>query len=497
MSLQPVQINNVSYFNITGALIKDNPRVFKGCSSSVRIVIRKKRLTNDQYVLATFNKKLNKYSTYTDADKNAPRICKLYITEEWCIQQNLFNLNENIKIPKQPVDEKINIKPVVVPKENIKKDNKPKKVYDIVPETIDLEEHEKFRDNEGNVFDVEVVGKREVNCCYFKISDISKMIDLDVQHTVKKYEDEDKWFKSFSTLNFSRWVDVPSRKVEGRKVSYLTYNGLMRVIYSSQAGCAYKFQDWANKIVYTAHVGTQKQKKEVIKNDFGLDAKNISKLFNKCSPDFSCIYLIFLGFAKDLRTKFNLTQDVKDDEKIFKYGYTKDFHRRLNEHSSSFKKELGDEFNISIEKFSYIDTKFLSEAEALLSTFYDENKIEFNGHKEIFHCSIHIEKNFNIIYSLIANKYSGKCSKLNDIIKACENDIKALNEVILNNNKYHSLEIKIKNLENKELKEQLDNKDRVHSLELEKMKEQLDNKDRVHSLELENKELKHKNEGST
>ena len=44
--------------------------------------------------------------------------------------------------------------------------------YETAPNIIHLDNNEKFRDNEGNILEIETLGDREVNSIYFKVKDV-------------------------------------------------------------------------------------------------------------------------------------------------------------------------------------------------------------------------------------------------------------------------------------------------------------------------------------
>jgi flavin reductase (DIM6/NTAB) family NADH-FMN oxidoreductase RutF len=57
--------------------------------------------------------------------------------------------------------------------------NKTKPVLREAPPLLELEEHEKFRDEDGNVYEVEVRGVREEDKIYFRGRDIEKLFEME------------------------------------------------------------------------------------------------------------------------------------------------------------------------------------------------------------------------------------------------------------------------------------------------------------------------------
>ncbi len=60
--------------------------------------------------------------------------------------------------------------------------NVPVDTIETVPPEIYLDDTEKFTDNDGNIIEIEVVGERDVNKCYFKVKDIMNGFGLKSLH---------------------------------------------------------------------------------------------------------------------------------------------------------------------------------------------------------------------------------------------------------------------------------------------------------------------------
>jgi len=103
------------------------------------------------------------------------------------------------------------------------------------PPILKLEEHEKFRDDAGNVFEVEVRGVREEEKIYFRGKDVERLFEMNnlindirlKQTSYKLYEDY-ILFLVTQIKKFSTFGSIESKTV---KRTFLTYNGLLKVIY--------------------------------------------------------------------------------------------------------------------------------------------------------------------------------------------------------------------------------------------------------------------------
>lgn len=63
--------------------------------------------------------------------------------------------------------------------------------------------------------------------------------------------------------------------------TYLTYNGLLKIIFASRSGIAYRFQDWATNIIYTAHLGTTEERLNVAAAIVDTDVESMRKYFEE------------------------------------------------------------------------------------------------------------------------------------------------------------------------------------------------------------------------
>jgi hypothetical protein len=110
--------------------------------------------------------------------------------------------------------------------------------YEEVPEILELEDEEKFKDIAGNILEIEVRGERNSKNCYFRVKDVSRTFDMPRLQTVLtnkegEYEREEH-YKCFIKNN--------------RKTLYLTYEGMMKVIYCSRPNHKKKERNVINNI---------------------------------------------------------------------------------------------------------------------------------------------------------------------------------------------------------------------------------------------------------
>jgi len=192
MSTVTIKIfNKKEYYNADELQIKQ-PHLFKGCRNS-RALLDKKEIDEDNYVFANMLD-----GRWKRTDGLSKKFDKLFLLKEW-------------------VDEELQNSEVI----------------EDAPQIIMLEDNEKFTDD-GNVIEIETRGQRDVNACYFKLSDVAegyKMKSLcrtvtDDQH---KYE-KDKHYVYFNYEHYSK----KHARIKYKKEPFLTYIGFMRVINVSR-----------------------------------------------------------------------------------------------------------------------------------------------------------------------------------------------------------------------------------------------------------------------
>ncbi|MGL5961853.1 MAG: BRO family protein [Cetobacterium sp.] len=228
------------------------------------------------------------------------------------------------------------------------------KKYREAPDLLKLQDREKFRDNEDNIFEVEIRGVRNEDQIFFKGKDIERVFEMDnlVDNISYSYtKDED--YEIFLLAQYHIVYGVgPVEKSQPRRIQsvFFTYNGLLKVIFNSRSGVAYKFRKWATKIIYTAHLGTDEQRVEQALNIAGVNASLVKQVFDTCVT----------------RVPF---------------GKTKSLHRRLMEHV----KEYGglECCELKLSQWSPIKETLISKAETQLSHYFRDKKIVFRKHVEI------------------------------------------------------------------------------------------------------------------
>ena len=416
------------YYN-SKDLFLHNPIYYYGCKSKPRTIIEKKRIPVTDYLYA--NLKSGEWKISTKECKKAQLLISATWAERYIILPTGRGEIQREEIQDSPQNvseiEIVSVEPIA--EDSVANVIEPHVVEDIVeaPRVIYLEEHEMFRDKDGKVVDIEVRGERNHKNVYFNVKDVSNVFEMPRLHDLvlatqhSSYEKE-KHYKHF----FIRVNPILDGTDTIKKELYLTYKGLLKVLFASKSGCAEKFQDWAMEILFAAQMGTEEQRINVGATVLRSTPRTIKSIFSKSATQFPCIYLILLGKVSELRDTFKIDPSIPNDTKLYKYGLTIDLSRRMMEHDNEYGRMKNVDIIVSI--FQGIDPQYLSKAETDIReecNTYSIN-LQHEEYKELIFLNdrqfTHLKKNFG----RIGRDYSGHSKELNDKIRALEDEIKEM-----------------------------------------------------------------------
>nr|QOI90464.1 hypothetical protein HWQ62_00328 [Pyramimonas orientalis virus] len=161
--------------------------------------------------------------------------------------------------------------------------------------------------------------------------------------------------------------------MEDKKVLYLTYMDVLKLLFPARGDKANRFQKWATRILFTIQMGDNNGRDEVASEALNVGKSTITELFRKSSRSFPCVYLFEIGTVGNMREHYNLEEHTDDTVKVYKYGMTSDITRRSSEHSKTYGKLNNNSFKIAL--FSYIYMSFMSKAENKLKQTMDKELI--------------------------------------------------------------------------------------------------------------------------
>ena len=463
---------NILYYN-SKELNDYDPVFYYGCKTKPRNIISKKNIPESDYLYANLKSKEWNISS-ADCKK-----AQLLISQSW-VDKHCFKMCDRVES-----------KVIIQPKENIIKEivennsevvennsevveNNSENVENIeeAPKILILKDSEKFCDNHGNILEIETRGEKNRNKVFFKLKDVSKCFEMNYLDSTILQKDKGYHhttdYKTFFIRKYLSKEQPPTIK----KCLYLTYHGLLRVLFVSRNKNVKRFQDWAEENLFTIQMGTKEEKMKLSANILNVSPKNIRAVFETYANKFPCIYLLCLGKVKDLRETFNIDALVDGELNVYKYGFTDDLGRRIGEHDSKYGKMKN--VVLTLSTFHIIDAKYTSEAEheirEICTAF--EKKLNVDGFKELVVLN---EKEFVQIkkqYKYIGNEFAGATLELQSQITELKEKIKEYESEIAHMKIVHKNELLEKDMmlqreihEKHNLKSQLDTNQIIFNLE--------------------------------
>ena len=244
---------------------------------------------------------------------------------------------------------------------------------------------------------------------------------------------------------------------------FLTYEGLLHVLFASHNDKTKSFRKWATETLFTAQMGTKEQKHKLVSDIMGVYAENVKEVFNKDSHTIPCVYLFTLGTVKELRSSMNIDDSHNDNSIVCKYGFTKDLARRTSEHMKIYGKIKNVE--LKLKYYAYLDPQYISDGEKSIKDFaYDLDLcFEYEKYDELMILPTKFSKQIKEKYEYIRKKYAGHSEELQNKITQLENDIKYKDHEIellkhANENEILKYKLQLMEKDNEILKLQLNNK---------------------------------------
>lgn len=366
--MQTFTHNNVTYIHLDDIKkSKVNEEYFIGCKSA-RKCIEKRSIPDDKCMYVKNGK------MYTKGYKTA----EVFVESEYA-NANILNKNEYLKQRDALIEQQKNGRLAQKDEQKrkrveIQRERKEYSDNDVLeaPPIVHLEEHEMFKDLNDDPIDIEMRGEKTLEGAYFKAYDVGTAFDYKRINAAAIHAGSDHVYGTHFVYFQTTSVNYAGRSKE----LYLTYLGVLKVLFSARGDKAERFQKWATKILFTMQIGNQDDKDELAAEALQVDKSTITQLFRKSATAVPCVYLFEVGTVGNMRRHFDLNAYTNDDDKVYKYGMTSDMARRANEHSKTYGKLKDNSFGLTV--FSYIDTQFTSKAETKLKHSFESMRIRVN-----------------------------------------------------------------------------------------------------------------------
>lgn len=460
----PILISDREYYN-SKDLQAFKPEFYYGCTSKPRNIITKKNIPESDYIYATFEKLTKKWNLSNDTCKKA----QLLISKQW-VDANYFKSSSSIVIKNKPVlaqreEEKQEELPQITtpppPNRELEAliDDHEEDEEEIVeegggvenaPPLLHLDDGEKFHDADGNVIEIETRGERHEDKIYFNVKDVSVGFGLpNLNDTITNIYGGYQRNIDYKTM-FIREGAASTMSRTIKKCLFLTYEGLLRVLFVSRNKNATLFRKWATTKLFTIQMGTRDQKVKLGAEILNTSPRTLKAIFDKHAANFPSIYLMSLGKVRELRETFGIPVDKPDDSIVYKFGFTDDLARRVIELESEYSKLPG--VTMTIGTFQIIDTKYTSEAEnevrETCSAFEVRVKKTEHGYNELVALDDKQFANIKKLYRRIGDEFAGatrglqnQIIELKDRMKEYENENARLKMTIQHMDELHQKDV--------------------------------------------------------
>lgn len=337
--------------------------------------------------------------------------------------------------------------------------------YDI----IELTDDEKMRNEAGDIFEIEVRGTKSHDGIYFKAKDVANLLQM--KSLIKTLKDPRNEFSYKEDVDYICILCGDSTTSD----VFLTYIGMLRVFFVSRNANVQNFIGWLTKLIFTAHLGSIDEKREVFSKVMGLTIDHVKEALKMSRSKVSCIYFFTLGKVADLRQSMKIPSEFTDDMIVCKYGNTIDLHRRTIEHSNAFSSIKN--VDLKLKFYSPIDSEYIFEAETFIKKNFIANKsvLSFEKYTELVAIDPLSMSAVEAQYDILCKTY-GSCNK-ELLVRSEQNKInyQSTEKDIINKlelmKKEHEADLAKKDAEIQIAKKE-------HELQIEKKNREIEGKDR-------------------
>lgn len=233
------------------------------------------------------------------------------------------------------------------------------------PPIIKLETDESLRDKYGNVKRIEVRGERSQGNIYFKGEDVGKCLGIKcLVYNIAK-----------TNSGYAKETHYDYFHVNSKKVMFLTDGGFLKAINSSTNVDANTYWIWVANILKMQNLNAKES---------GTKIDNLIDALNRAAPKIAAIYVLNLGYVRNIKKKLSISDDYDRNFMVRKFGKTDDLARRLGEHRRDFKNDY--DIDISVCTYYPIDVKYIAAAETKVKHYLSKKKhlMTHSYHVEFF-----------------------------------------------------------------------------------------------------------------
>jgi len=464
---QPIKVDGRYFYNSRDLQVF-KPEFYYGCTAKPRNIIIKKSIPNWEYIYATYEKSLKKWNPSTATCKKA----QLLISKQW-VDENYFKsssssptiekkktiviMKKKTTLQQQPPQTQPTTPPPLQrdseasaayedEEEEVLEEEGVKQEAENAPPILYLDDAEKFHDADGTVIEIETRGERYRNKIYFRVKDVSvgfEMPSLSRNILCFKAYERGLHYTTFKRETTLHSMESKNTNKPSKTTLYLTYKGLLRVLFVSRNKHVDKFQDWAEEKLFTIQMGTREQKVKLGAEILNTSPRTLKAVLDKHASNFPSIYLMSLGKVRDLRETFGIPADKPDDSTVYKFGFTEDLSRRVIELEKQYSKMKG--VTMTLGTFYFVDPKYTSEAENKVRELCGAFEVRINKTVQGFNELVVLDdKQFTIVkdlYSKYGEHFAGATLALQKEISILKDALKERDMIIRYKDELHEKEV--------------------------------------------------------
>ena len=105
--------------------------------------------------------------------------------------------------------------------------------------------------------EIETRGERTAKCVFFRAKDVATVFKMQNLH--QTLINIDRGYEITNHYNFYSIKKIDDLNQQEKEI-FITYKGMLKILFSSRTGNADKFVDWATETLFTVQLGTSEQK---------------------------------------------------------------------------------------------------------------------------------------------------------------------------------------------------------------------------------------------
>jgi hypothetical protein len=213
-------------------------------------------------------------------------------------------------------------------------------------------------------------------------------------------------------------------------------------------------------------------KEEISSKLLGISRKSLKYMMSKDNSTLPCLYLCSLGEAKNFHKQLKLPADMLNDFMVMHHGISYDLEETMRDLTEKYSQLDG--VNLQLTHHTYIDPKYLSDAEMDINESFEmiETPIKHKKITELVAISSKHLTDMVKTFKYITNEYGGCVRELINKVKMMEKHMVLLK-------KDYQIELQ----EERHKNQQLESNHRIKQLEKDQQIKQLKKYHRIEQLE--------------